>query len=453
MTQRTFFWIITIGLCLHIVRAQAQPSGNYSGHIQIMGQEIGIEASFLNTSKGYQGQLSIPVQGATNLKMNSIRYDKPDIAFRVDTVTSHLEFEGQYDESGDSLSGTFRQSGYEGTFFLAAEQQNEPVPWVRREVTFTNDTIQLAGTLSFPDTTKKYPAVIMISGSGQQTRDENVMGFKIFERLEEYLIGHELAVLRYDDRGAGKSDHGNVLQATSRDLAGDARAALKFLQQHPRIISKKIGMLGHSEGSIIANMVARQNNVAFVVMMAGPVMPGHELLIQQGESIMKAENTKAGETRKNLEINRKIYQEVMKDKTDWKRVRHLFDQALTDQDSAQKINIIDQQMAFLKRPWMQYFLKYEPAEDIAATRHPILAVFGDKDTQVPAQVNVRELEKLKKNHNRENIEVSIFDQANHLFQKAQTGSPSEYSKLEKDFVDGFPEKLGDWINQQVDRND
>ena len=431
----------------------AQPSGNYSGHIKIMGQQIGIEASFSKTSKGYQGRLSISAQGAHGLKMNSIRHEPPDISFRVDTITSHLEFEGQYDQSGDSLFGAFRQSGYEGTFFLAAEQQKEPVPWVRRKVTFTNDNIQLAGTLSLPDTSKKYPAVILISGSGQQTRDENVMGFKVFQKLEQYLIGQDLAVLRYDDRGAGASDQGNVEQATSEDLADDARAGFKFLQHHPCIISKKIGMLGHSEGSIIANMVARREKVAFVVMMAGPVIPGHKLLIQQGEAIMKAENEKPERIRKNLDTNRKIYQEVIKEQTEWKKVRQLFYQALTDQDSAQKINIIDQQMAFLKRPWMQYFLKYDPAEDIAATHHPILAVFGGKDTQVPAQVNVRELEKLQKNHNRKNIGVSVFDQANHLFQKAQTGSPSEYSKLDKDFVEGFPEKLGTLINQHVDYND
>ena len=453
MIQRTILLIILSSLFLR--SGQAQPTGNYSGHIRVMGQEINIKASFSEVNGSYNGQLSVPAQGAQNLKMNSIRYEKPDISFRVDTVTSHLEFEGEYFAGGDSLSGTFRQSGYEGSFLLTAakeKEEQEQVPWVRQEVTFKNDTIQLAGTLSLPDTTKKYPAVMLISGSGQQTRDENVMGFKIFRNLEEHLVQQDLAVLRYDDRGAGASDHGNVEQATSKDLAGDALAGYRFLQDHPHIYKKKIGMLGHSEGSIIANMVASRTDVAFVVMMAGPVMPGHELLIQQGEAIMIAENEKPEKIRKNLETNQMIYQQVMKENTDWEKVHRLLNQALADQDSTQKIQIIDQQMAFLKKPWMEFFLKYDPAKEIARSEHPILAAFGGKDTQVPAKANQRKLKKLQKNHNRKNIEVIIFDQANHLFQKAQTGSPSEYGKLDKAFIEGFPEKAGAWIHQQVDRN-
>ena len=443
MIRQIFLILIVTGM--GFVQLQAQPEGEYAGHIEIMGQQIDIETRFQTTGSDYQGMLSIPAQGAHNLKMNSIRFSDPQISFRVDTVTSHLEFDGKYHAEGDSLSGTFRQSGYEGTFVLKTKEKEATVDWIRQEVAFYNDTIKLAGTLSLPDTSQKYPAVVLLSGSGQQTRDENVMGFKIFKQLEKYFISRNLAVLRYDDRGAGKSDNGNVAQATSEDLAGDALAAYHFLKNNPHIDANKIGMMGHSEGSILANMVAQKTNVAFVVMMAGPVMPGHELLVEQGRAIMEAEGQSRETMESNLETNKAIYQEVMRENTDRQKIESLLRDALTQADSAQKEKMISQQMQFLTQPWMEFFLQYDPATPIASADYPILAVFGAKDTQVPVEPNMKELTRIMQNNPHHKIDTLVFDEANHLFQKADSGSPSEYSKLDKAFVEGFTEQVAEWI--------
>jgi dienelactone hydrolase len=375
-----------------------------------------------------------------------VRFSDPQISFRVDTVTSHLEFDGQYHPEGDSLAGTFRQSGYEGTFILKPKKEEEAsVEWIRREVAFYNDTIRLAGTLSLPDTSRPYPAVILLSGSGQQTRDENVMGFKIFKQLEEYFISRNLAVLRYDDRGAGKSDNGNVAEATSEDLAGDALAAYRFLKNQPYIHNNKIGMMGHSEGSILANMAAQKVDLAFVVMMAGPVMPGHKLLMEQSRAIMEAEGQSKQTIKSNLETNQTIYQEVMKEDTDHQKIENLLRAAFSQADSAQKEKMISQQMQFLMQPWMEFFLQYDPAAPLASADYPILAVFGGKDTQVPAEPNLEELKKIMQNNPGHKIDTLVFDDANHLFQKADSGSPGEYSKLEKAFVEGFTEQVAEWM--------
>jgi len=443
MIRQIFLILIVTGIGL--LQVQAQPEGEYAGHIEIMGQQIVIETRFQTTGAEYQGMLSVPAQGAHNLKINSIRFSDPQMSFRVDTATSHMEFEGKYFPGGDSLAGIFRQSGYEGTFILKPKEKEASVDWIRQGVAFYNDTIKLAGTLSLPDTSRRYPAVVLLSGSGQQTRDENVMGFKIFKQLEEYFISRDLAVLRYDDRGAGKSDQGNVSEATSRDLAGDALAAYSFLKDNPHIYANRIGMMGHSEGSILANMAARKANVAFVVMMAGPVMPGHELLVEQGRAIMEAEGQSREIMESNLETNKTIYQEVMKENTDHQKIENLLREAFSQADSTQREQMISQQMDFLTKPWMEFFLQYDPATPIASADYPILAVFGGKDTQVPVEPNMKELKKLMQNNPHHKIDTLVFDDANHLFQKADSGSPSEYSKLDKTFADGFKEKVADWI--------
>ena len=449
MLRKTAIILILLGLVIN--HCLAQPSGVYTGNIKVMGQTIDIEVSLTRENDGFSGHLSIPAQGASNLRLNSIRHDAPSFTFRVDTATTRLEFEGRYYPDGDSLSGIFRQSGFEGTYFLTSEnQKEETVDWIRREVFFHNDTIKLAGTLSLPDTNQLYPAVMLISGSGQQDRDENVMGFKIFRQLEQYFISRDIAVLRYDDRGAGASDQGNVEQATSKDFADDALAGLRYLKNHPFIHPDKAGMLGHSEGSIIANMVANRTDAAFVVMMAGPVMPGSELLPLQGKTIMQAEGMDEEKIRKNVETNQSIYQEVMKENPDWGHIRELFRGALQQLDSAKREQTINQQMPFLKSPWMKFFLKYDPAGAIAKSDYPVLAIFGGKDTQVPAEQNVSELKQVIGNNQLKNVEIITFDQANHLFQKADTGSPGEYSKLKKSFVEGFTEKVADWILMQVE---
>jgi alpha-beta hydrolase superfamily lysophospholipase len=450
MNKYLFFFALLIFSSIHF--SMAQPSGQYLGEISIMGQTVPIEVEFnKSASDELAGSLSVPAQGAYGLKLSSLKYDENSFYFEVDTVRTHMVFDGKYMSAQDSVYGKYTQSGYSGTFYLASEKK-EINNWVDKEVTFKNDEIQLAGLLSLPDTEKKHPAVIFVTGSGPQDRDENILGFKIFKELAKPFIKNGYAVLRYDDRGAGKSDKADITKLTTEDYAQDALAAYKFLKKHPNIDAEKIGMLGHSEGAIIANMSAVESDLAFVIMMGGPAIKGKELLVEQGVSISEAEGKDSAYLETVRKYNRKIFEEAVSQKSDTTEIYRLLNEsfALTgsDMDSTQLESYKKQQVQTLLYPWMQFFLKYDPETHLKQVECPVLAVYGGKDTQVPARMNIEHIKKIADKYDKDNIETLLLPQANHLFQEADTGSPSEYAKLPPEFIDGFTDALIKWLEAQ-----
>ncbi len=441
LTVILFLLVISIG-------TQAQPSGKYPGNINVLGRQIEIELDFENTTTEdkLQGKISIPSQGAFNLVLKSVEYEKGDISMRVDTGMTKFRFEGTYYADGDSLKGKFYQSGYEGTFQAHAKVAKKK-NWVDREVTFYNDSIKLAGTLSLPDTGKKFPAVIFISGSGTQDRDENVMGFKIFKNLAKHFVENGYAVLRYDDRGAGESDFGQADKATTADFSEDAMSAFHFLQSQENINTNKIGFVGHSEGSIIANRIAARNNdVAFTIMMGGPTLKGFNLLVEQTRAITKAQGKSKKVIDSGIEANKKIYREVMKEQRDWERVKRLVKEGLEAAGASSSEAVLEQQLSMLKSPWFQYYLGYDPAKDLKKLKCPVLAIYGENDTQVPPKSNIQKLEKIKRTNKEAAITIKTIKDANHLFQKSKTGSPMEYQSAPKEFVSGFTKTIIDWTD-------
>jgi pimeloyl-ACP methyl ester carboxylesterase len=440
---------IVLSLMVFSIGVYAQPSGKYSGDIDVLGRQIGIELKFEKVKPNDQlhGTISIPSQGAFNLVLKSVDYTKGDISMRVDTGMTSFRLDGKYYEKGDSLNGKFYQSGYEGTFEAFAKVAKEK-RWVDRDVYFYNDSIRLAGTLSFPDTTDTYPAVIFISGSGLQDRDENVLGFKIFKILAAHFIENGYAVLRYDDRGAGDSDFGQADKATTSDFAQDALSAFKFLRSQENINIDKIGLLGHSEGSIIANRIAARNDdVAFTIMMGGPSLDGYNLLLEQSRAISEAQGIRAKKINSTLKANKKIYREVMKERTNWEKVKNLIKEGLSAAGVNGSETVLEQQLKMIKSPWFQYYLNYDPANDLENVNCPVLAIYGENDTQVPPKPNIQKLKKIKQNNKETLITIEKIDDANHLFQKSETGSPTEYQTAPKEFVDDFPETIINWIDK------
>lgn len=451
--RNTIQWILIL-LLVFPLGIKGQPSGKYEGEINVLGRQIGIEFK-LNSDNNemLQGTISIPSQGAYNLALKSVDYSDGEISMRVDTGRTGFRFQGQYYKAEDSLAGTFYQAGYEGTFQARAKVR-EKTSWIDREVTFRNDSIQLAGVVSLPDTGKVYPAVIFISGSGTQDRDENVMGFKVFKQLSKYFIESGYAVFRYDDRGAGESDYGNVEEATTADLTEDALSAYQFLKTHKCIDPGKIGFLGHSEGSIIANRIAaKRNDIAFTIMMGGPVLKGYNLMLEQTRAITTSQGMSKKEINKTVSINKTIYKEVMKEDPDWEKIETTLKRSLQDEGESTSESILKQklkqQLKKLKFPWFQYFLSYNPGKDLRQLNCPVLALFGEKDTQVPPAPNIQKLKKIKRANSKAAITIKTIPEANHLFQKAKTGSPSEYSKAPKSFVSGFPETIIQWTDKII----
>jgi uncharacterized protein len=432
--------------------AQAQPKGEYFGEIKIMGQTVPFQVQFKKSASGeLSGLLDVPAQGAYGLKLSALEQNESLLNFEVDTVQTHMIFEGKYMAKKDSIYGKYMQSGYSGTFYLAAAKK-ELNSWVDKEVTFRNDKIKLAGLLSLPDTVKKHPAVIFISGSGQQDRDENILGFKIFKKLSEPFIKNGYAVLRYDDRATGKSDKTDITKLTTEDNAQDALAAYNFMKQHPNIDSEKIGMLGHSEGAVIANMLALESDLAFVIMMGGPAVEGKELLIEQGVSVSKAEGRDSAYLASIRKYNNKIFDEALSQNPDTTEIYKLLDESfeLNDlgMDAAQLELYKKQQVQSLMLPWIQFFLRYNPGDDLKTVKCPVLAVYGGKDTQVPAEMNMKRIEEIIRQYDKDNIQTLLLPEANHLFQDAETGSPSEYKDLPPEFTNGFTEAVIKWLKSQ-----
>ncbi len=438
--------------------------GYWSGFISVAGQELNIDVSFFGDDNEIQGLIDIPQQNATGLKLTNISAIADSISFDLKISPVNIaQFRGKV--IGDLILGEFTQVA-KGSFQLQRTMkapiiQQEPKVYVSGiEAVFYNDSIKIGGLLTLPEGEVK-AAVVLVSGSGQQDRDETVFGFKPFQLLADYLNSNGIAVLRYDDRGVGASGAGDLENATTLDFAGDAQAALDYLKKK---INRDVpyGILGHSEGGIIAAMLAaKERNVDFVIFMATPAIPGDSLLFAQGEAILRA----SGATEEELKIQHGIQEQIFaalrtgegwdKLHEQWLKIAWEQYNSLSDEgkkafpDAERTINqAIDAQVKNANTKWMKYFVEHNPASDISKIRCPVLALFGSKDLQVPPSVNYKPMDSLLYNNDIQ-YNIKIFNDANHLFQKAITGNIGEYSSLEKEFIDGFEQYIVDWLNNYV----
>lgn len=342
----------------------------------------------------------------------------------------------------------------------------EDLPYAVEDVSFENGEITLAGSLNLPDKAGQHPAVVLMSGSGAQDRDEMVIpGFPIFRLIADHLTRQGIAVLRYDDRGTGRST-GNYAAASVQELASDAQAAVDYLKTRDDINPDQIGVFGHSEGGIYAAMMGAnpESGVAFIVAMAGPGVDGKSILLLQNELIMKASGVSEAAVQTQLDFLSTIYPLV--EARDWDAVEQAVHEAalaqwdnLTDAeraasgaDSAQAL--AEQAAAQFRQnyatEWFASFLEYDPALDWAKTSVPVLAIFGGLDVQVDDEQNAPALQAALEEAENPDFEVVVLADANHLFQKAETGAPEEYATLPAEFTPDFLPTVVSWIRARVD---
>lgn len=344
-------------------------------------------------------------------------------------------------------------------------QSKETLRYQSEEISFQNGEEHFAGTLTLPRQTQKSPAIILITGSGGQNRDEEILGFKIFAQISDYLSQEGIAVLRYDDRGVGGSKGKSVDESTTADFAQDVLQAVEYLKTRPEIDPEKIGLLGHSEGGVVAPL-AYQNNpeIAFVILMAGTGVNGLEVITEQTKAIMKAQNVPESMIQSTTQLNAEIYKIILAEEgADWDMVEKKVEEAILANFELYPESIramVKDTTTFIKSqaqqslqrantPWFRYFLSLDPEVALQKVKCPILVLFGELDLQVlPAQNEAPILEALKVAGNQD-VTVKIFPKANHLFQEAITGSPNEYAKLEKKFVPGFLEYIGNWLKERA----
>jgi len=323
-------------------------------------------------------------------------------------------------------------------------------PYVQREVQFSNLAAhnQLAGTLSVPSGKEPFPAIVLVSGTGHNTRDEDVWGHKVFLVLADALNRNGFAVLRYDKRGVGGSS-GNYDAATTADFASDTEAAVAWLKAQPQIDASRIGVLGHSEGGIIAPAVAASDkSVAFVVMIAGPCIRGDKLFVLQSAMTAKAYGAPDDYIARRMLFDQELYSAIISapsqsaalDRAKALIARGVADK-LVDANEAESLPKDDTSL------WERYFLAYDPAPTLARLTVPVLVLNGSLDVQVPAKENLAAArEALRKNSN---ATVRELPGMNHLLQDAKTGAPSEYNDIEETISPTALKIITDWLSRNV----
>jgi pimeloyl-ACP methyl ester carboxylesterase len=335
-----------------------------------------------------------------------------------------------------------------------------PFPYVSREVTYTNDAdgTRLAGTLTVPEGAGPFPAALLITGSGPQNRDEEIFGHKPFWVIADHLSRNGIAVLRADDRGVGDS-LGDMATATTEDFAGDALAGVRFLAAQRGIDAGAIGLIGHSEGGIIAPMVAtRSDDVAFIVLLAGTGVPGVDLMVMQLEATQRSIGRSEENIARQAVVQRRLLEraaagadlpEITETVAELTRIQVSTVPEAQRPTAEQLEPGIEAQAAQLMAPWFRFFLNFDPRSALRNVRVPTLAMNGSLDTQVPARVNLEEIESALEVAGNTDITVQELDGLNHLFQTAETGSPTEYATIEETFSPTALRLITDWILARV----
>ncbi|WP_343673430.1 alpha/beta fold hydrolase [Chitinophaga sp.] len=417
-------------------------SGSWTG--TLLGK-LRVVLNIQATDTGYTVTLDSPDQGAKGIPVNEFTFNESGIHFKSDAIRA--TYAGEY--KTDSVTGTFSQGGqslpltfHRGGVEMPKRPQEPtlPLPYYAEDVFFENPQahIKLAGTLTLPQKTGSYPAVILITGSGQQNRDEELMGHKPFLIISDYLTRQGIAVLRYDDRGVAKST-GDFKSATTLDFANDVESAIAYLKTRKEI--KQIGLIGHSEGGLIAPIVAARNkDVAFIVMLAGTGIRGDDLLLRQTALILHAEGTSDSAIAKINQINKGAFDIIINNEDDT-----TLKTELTSYFKTVGSDHSEEQVKEIMRPWMKFFIKYDPATTLKKVHCPVLAVNGEKDLQVSPYANLDKIEEALKEGRNKDVTIKRYPGLNHLFQECKTGSPSEYVKIEQTFSPLVLEDISKWI--------
>ncbi len=400
-----------------------------------------------------------PAQGATGIPLSEVSR----AGTKVHLGAAFGAFDGTMSGDHASIDGTWSQGG--ASLPLALErgvaapapprpqEPKPPFPYRSEDVHIPvpGTDVVLAGTLTLPQGRGPFPAVVLVTGSGPQDRNETVMGHKPFLVLSDYLTRQGIAVLRCDDRGVAQST-GDFATATTRDFANDALAQVEFLHARPEIAHDRIGVVGHSEGGLIAPMVAvRSKDVAFIVLMAGPGLPGLEIIQDQGELIGRA----AGTPEDVLEVNKRLQGQmaaILAAEPDPQaavpKLRAAIEAASDSLSPALGEDLrkaMDVTIRQVNSPWMRFFLAYDPRPTLEKVRVPVLAVDGSKDLQVPPEQDLDAIAKALRKGGDRDVTTVLLPGLNHLFQKAETGLPSEYASIPETMDPTALSAISTWI--------
>lgn len=410
----------------------------------------------------YTGTLDIPMQSVRGVALEDIEVDDTQLGFSFASVKARwigkVEGDGtlacSFEQMGVSLPCQMRHMTPEA--FAAAttaprrpQTPKPPFPYASTDVEYDSAAagVHLAGTLTTPPGEGPHPAVLLITGSGTQDRDETILGHKPFAVLADHLARHGIAALRVDDRGIGGSSRGEP-GATSADLAEDVRAGVDFLAAQPRIDPARIGLVGHSEGGVIAPLVAsRGKQVAFIVLLAAPGVPGADVVAEQVGALAEASGASEEAAAQARAMQREVV-DLLVAEEDPAAAKAKVRELLVSKGKPEGPEL-EAEIAGLVSPWYRYFLRHDPRPVLRKVRCPVLVINGELDRQVVADQNVPEVEKaLRKGGNRR-VTVRRFPGLNHLLQPAETGAVDEYATIEVTMAPEVLSAISDWIVAEV----
>lgn len=442
-------------------------TGQWNGLLKVQNTQLRVVFNVTKTDSGYVSTMDSPDQGAKGIPASQTSFEND--LLKIEIAMAGIRYEGALTQS-NQIVGEFRQSNYsipltltravpEKEKIIRPQNPVEPYPYYTEEVSIVNpkDSTVLAGTLTLPNQNGIFPVVVLITGSGPQNRNEELMGHKPFLVLADHLTRNGIAVLRYDDRGTAKST-GHFSKATIPILATDVEAAINYLLTRKEIDKKKIGLIGHSEGGAIAPMVAaKRKEVRYIVLMAGPGMRGLELLLLQKELIGRV----GGLDEEKLAKDHLAYKgafDILVNSTDEETLKKDLKEYLLKLMAETPANekpagvsdeiFVNLQINQLASPWFQYFLKYDPSQILQKVKCPVLALNGGKDLQVPPRENLSAIKSGLEKGGNKNVTVREYPNLNHLFQECNTGSPSEYGEIQQTISPQVLNEISGWILRQ-----
>lgn len=454
----------------------ANPSdfaGSWLGSLNVGAMQLRMRFEFGESDGALDARVFSVDQGNAEVPVESVTLAGATVAIAMPVAGAM--YEGTLSADGTRIEGSFAQMG--SSLSLNLERTTEetdtrrpqdpvpPLPYMSEDVSYPNPDggHTLAGTFTRPESGGPFPTVILISGSGPQDRDEALLGHRPFLVLSDHLTRSGIAVLRFDDRGVGEST-GDFASATSRDFASDVLAGVAYLKTRDDVDADAIGLAGHSEGGLIAPIVAvESDDVAYVVLMAGPGVNGERILYAQGALIARASGASDEVIQANQALQRAIFA-VLNAEPDLERageiltdlIRGALEEASEETraqagvtDDASLDGAVAAQVQSVNTPWFRFFLTYEPAETIERLTVPVLAINGENDLQVPYEENLREIEAALRRGGNTEYEIYALPGLNHLFQYSATGSPAEYQAIEETWSVEVMELIAEWILEMV----
>jgi len=455
--MKTLFFFIIL-MTAHIPQTQdlSEIAGNWEGYIEISGQQLGIKFIFSYSDGELDGTLDIPEQMTSNLPVEFIRADLDSLIFQFETGTGPALFKGKWNSGEAEIAGLFEQAGAAFPFTInkAIRNSSDNSNLPEKNIQIPIRSGQAGGSLILTETPS--PLIILLTGSGLQDRNENVAGFRVFAKMAEHLYDSGFSSFRYDDRGIGESS--GPIDATIHDLADDLTDITEHLRDNYAGSFTEIILLGHSQGGLVASIAATMHEVGGIVYMGSPFIRGDRVINQQIRIISEAQGIEEEVVEMNLEFQKRIY-EVVRSNGDWSEIeKDLAERlqaqinelpedkraALGDMDSFIQSQI-NRQLAGAKTEWFKSFIEFDPAQTVSGLEVPMLAIFGEKDSQIIKAPNQEAAQNLI-DESGVSLTVVTIPEANHLFQKASTGMPGEYGMLEREFTDGFIETIVEWLN-------